>query len=235
MERKTPWHLIAKKNFHNPYHCVSRNESWSSWTLPWCVTLRDLIKLRNETFMFHRNYERHSSNIFFNFITEHLFNWINVITNNNLTNIKNQYLFNRTTLIPPWVFRWIFILWSLTEADSTIFPQRYKNATANYHEARKLHPEIARYWCVNLDIYASLFRRRDVSRNYWVQSRAGVSFTQSSQLYSTGAIVCREFTQSRLQLLDFAFINENVYRTIYRSRLGSRCVTFQEKDCRCRR
>lgn len=59
-----------------------------------------------------------------------------------------------------------------------------------------------------------------------------VSFSQPSHYtYSTGTIVCsREFTQSRMQSLGFAFINGNVYRTIYRNRLGSRRVDFQERE-----
>jgi len=78
---------------------------------------------------------------------------------------------------------------------------------------------------------ALLFRRRDVSRRrYRVRSRVESRF-HSRVSHSTGVIVCSEFTQSRLQLLGFAFINGNVYGTIHiATQLGSRRGSFFKRE-----
>jgi len=82
-----------------------------------------------------------------------------------------------------------------------------------------------------------LFRKRDVSRRLTLSSSKSnrVSFSQQNR-YSTGVIIYNcEFTQSRLQLLGFAFINGNVYGTLYiatNSVHGVKLFSREERYCR---
>jgi len=81
-----------------------------------------------------------------------------------------------------------------------------------------------------------LFRKRDVSRRrYRVQSRIESRFHSRTIRYSTGVIIYNcEFTQSRLQLLGFAFINGNVYGTLYIATNSVHGVKLFSRERYCR-